>query len=65
LIILGITGAFITIPGIVDFMDAIKIEMNVNESSANDVASGIYINLKIFRIYFYFCWILILLKSFI
>lgn len=40
LIVLGITGAFITIPGIVDFMDAIKIETNMNESSANDVASG-------------------------
>jgi len=65
LIILGITGAFITIPGIVDIIDAIKIEMNVHESSKNDVASGIYINLKIFEIYFYFCWILILLKSFI
>ncbi len=44
LIILGITGAFITIPGIVDFMDAIKIETKMNESSANDVASGNKLN---------------------
>ena len=40
MIVLGITGAFITIPGIIDFMDAIKIEANMSDSSANDVASG-------------------------
>lgn len=43
LIILGITGAFITIPGIIDFMDTIKMDDNINENSANDIASGIFI----------------------
>jgi len=41
LVILGTAGAFITIPGIIDLMDSIKIEMNMSESSANDTASGI------------------------
>ena len=40
LTICGIGGAFVTIPGLVDFMDEIKTEMKMNESSANDVASG-------------------------
>ncbi len=41
LVILGLAGAFITIPGIVDLMDSIKTEMNISESSANDISSGI------------------------
>jgi MFS family permease len=40
LIILGMTGAFITIPGIVDFMDTMKIKMKLDDIAANDVSSG-------------------------
>jgi hypothetical protein len=41
LVILGITGAFITIPAIVDFMDVMKNRMCIEDASANDTASGI------------------------
>jgi hypothetical protein len=34
------TGALITIPGIVDFIDTIKMEMDVNETLATDISSG-------------------------
>ncbi len=39
-IILGITGACITVPGIVDFMDSMKNKMGIDEAVANDVAGG-------------------------
>ena len=36
------TGACITIPGIVDLMDIMKNKLHVDENSANDMASGMY-----------------------
>jgi hypothetical protein len=65
LVILGITGAFITIPGIIDFMDTIKIEMNITENSANDIASGISINIFKNFYCFYIIYIIIITFSFI
>ncbi len=43
LIIIGISGPLITIPGMIDFMDIIKLDSDINENSANDTASGIII----------------------
>jgi MFS family permease len=40
LIILGMTGACVTIPSLIDFMDTMKIKMNMDENVANDVSSG-------------------------
>lgn len=40
MIIIGLSGAFITIPAIVDFMDTIKADMNISENVANDMAAG-------------------------
>ena len=34
------TGACITIPGIIDFMDTMKNKMKIEENAANDMASG-------------------------
>lgn len=42
LIILGMTGACITVPAIVDFMDTMKLKMKIDEVAANDVSSGKY-----------------------
>jgi MFS family permease len=41
LIILGMTGAFITIPGIVDLMNTLKHKLEIEDSVSNDIASGI------------------------
>ena len=48
LTILGMTGACITVPGIVDFMDTMKNKMKIDEMAANDVSSGKFIYLIIF-----------------
>ncbi len=42
LIILGVTGAFITIPAIVDFMDTLKEKFKIEENAANDMSSALF-----------------------
>jgi MFS family permease len=46
LIILGMTGACVTVPGIVDFMDTMKNKLDLDDLAANDVSSALY-NLSI------------------
>lgn len=46
LIIVGMTGACVTVPGIIDFMDTMKTKMKIDEMAANDVSSALY-NLSI------------------
>lgn len=62
LVLLGITGAFINLPGIIDFINTIKMEMNMTEISANDIASGISINM--FENFYCFNIIYIIIKTF-
>jgi len=40
LLINGFSGACILIPVLVDFMETIKMDLKMNDSSANDVSSG-------------------------
>ena len=42
LVILSMTGACVTIPSIVDFMDTMKNKLNIEEMAANDISSGMY-----------------------
>jgi|LauGreDrversion4_2_1035121.scaffolds.fasta_scaffold645602_1 fucose permease len=40
LIVLGSTGACVTIPSIIDFMTTMKNKMGMDETVANDISSG-------------------------
>lgn len=42
MLLLGVTGAAINVPAIVDLMDFFKTRMKLDEAQANDMASAVY-----------------------